>query len=89
MQVAVWDTYVRSKSGAVLHFDIIVPQEIKDTGAIYRFGVQYLKSIDEPEHDLSVNECQFCHIEDLPRKCSQPFTTKATIYLKWTRYQHL
>lgn len=64
MQVAVWDTYVISQSGEVLHFDIIVPQEIKDASAIYQFGAQYLNSINEPEHDLSVNECQFCHIEE-------------------------
>lgn len=64
MQVAVWDTYVKSQSGDVLHFDIIVPQEIKDSSSIYQFAVQYLNSINEPEHDLSLNECQFCHIEE-------------------------
>lgn len=64
MQVAVWDTYVKSKSGEVLHFDIIVPKEIKDSSSIYQFGTQYLNSINEPEHDLSINECQFCRIEE-------------------------
>jgi hypothetical protein len=64
MQVAVWDTYVKSQSGTVLHFDIIVPQEIKDPIAIYQYGVQYLNSINEPEHDLCINECRFCHIEE-------------------------
>lgn len=64
MQVAVWDTYVKSKSGSVLHFDIIVPQDIQDASTPYQFGVQHLKSLDEPEHDLSINECRFCHIEE-------------------------
>lgn len=64
MQVAVWDTYVKSHSGEVLHFDIIVSQEIKEANAIYQFGTQYLNSINETDHDLSINECQFCHIEE-------------------------
>jgi len=28
MKVAVWDTYVTKKDGSVMHFDIIVPEEI-------------------------------------------------------------
>lgn len=64
MQVAVWDTYVKSKSGAVLHFDIIVPDTMKDAGEIYTFGKRYLQAIGEQDHDLSTEQCRFCHIEE-------------------------
>jgi len=30
MKVAVWDTYVTRKEGNIMHFDVIVPEEIKD-----------------------------------------------------------
>lgn len=64
MQVAVWDTYVKSRSGTVLHFDIIVPESVKDADTIYNFGTRYLSDIGEQGSQLSTNECRFCHIEE-------------------------
>ena len=34
MQVAVWDTYVTRKDGKVMHFDIIVPDDLEDENKI-------------------------------------------------------
>ncbi|MCU0437391.1 MAG: DUF2024 family protein [Raineya sp.] len=64
MKVAVWDTYVKKKDGNVLHFDIVVPEELKDTEAIYAFGKQYLSFKNETDVELNMQECQFCHIEE-------------------------
>ncbi len=64
MKVAVWDTYVRSSNGSVLHFDIIVPETLQDTGVIYDFGRQYLAAIGEPSSELSTEQCRLCHIEE-------------------------
>ncbi|MBX3240263.1 MAG: DUF2024 family protein [Chitinophagaceae bacterium] len=63
MKVAVWDTYVTKKDGTIMHFDIIVPSEIKDTSIIYTFGKEYLKTKNQEEQTLSSKECSFCHIE--------------------------
>lgn len=63
MKVAVWDTYVKNQNGDVLHFDIIVPEAVKDTNDIFRFGKEYLHGIGEPDGLLTTSECQFCHIE--------------------------
>lgn len=63
MQVAVWDTYVKNNSGAVLHFDIIVPDTLKDAERIYSFGKQYVQSRGTLPEDLSTEQCRFCHIE--------------------------
>ena len=41
MQVAVWDTYVTKKDGAVMHFDIIAPDHIRDEKTIHAFGKEY------------------------------------------------
>ncbi len=65
MKVAVWDTYVTKKDGSVMHFDIIAPQEIRDTAVIYGYGKDYLKTQGQGEQPLTSKECQFCHIEAL------------------------
>ncbi len=63
MKVAVWDTYVPRKDGTVMHFDIIVPEELKNEDTIYNFGKEYLKSKNEEGQPLTSKECSFCHIE--------------------------
>lgn len=65
MKVAVWDTYVTKKDGAIMHFDILAPEDIKDTTIIYGFGKEYLKSKGQEGQDLTSKECRFCHLETL------------------------
>ncbi|RXQ96570.1 DUF2024 family protein [Ancylomarina salipaludis] len=63
MNVAVWDTYVTKKDGTIMHFDIIVPEEIKSKETVYGYGKTYLTSKGQKEQALTTNECTFCHIE--------------------------
>lgn len=63
MKVAVWDTYVTRKDGRLMHFDIIVPEELKEPTVIYTFGNHYLKTKGQEDQPLTSNECSFCHIE--------------------------
>ena len=63
MEVAVWDTYVTKKDGSIMHFDIIAPEEIKDTTVIYGYGREYLKTKGQEGQPLTSKECRFCHIE--------------------------
>jgi len=63
MKVAVWDTYVTKKDGAIMHFDILVPENIKDTAVIYNYGKDYLKSKGQEGQPLTSKECRFCHVE--------------------------
>lgn len=65
MKIAVWDTYVTKKDGAVMHFDILAPEEIRDTTIIYSYGKEYLKSKGQEGQNLSSKECKFCHVEAL------------------------
>ena len=64
MKVAVWDTYVKKQNGDVLHFDIVVPEELKDENVVYSYGKKYLASVGEPTAPVSLKECRFCHIEE-------------------------
>lgn len=34
MKVAVWDTYVTKKDGTIMHFDIMVPEQIRDRKSV-------------------------------------------------------
>ncbi len=63
MEVAVWDTYVTKKDGSIMHFDIIAPEEIKDTTVIYGYGREYLKTKGQEGQPLTSKECRFSHIE--------------------------
>jgi hypothetical protein len=43
MKVGVWDTYVTNKNGSIMHFDIIVPEEVNELTTIFNYGREYLK----------------------------------------------
>ena len=63
MKVAVWDTYVKREDGKIMHFDVLVPSDIKDENIVFEYAKQYLQKKSFKTNQLSSNECQFCHIE--------------------------
>ena len=65
MQVAVWDTYVTRKDGKVMHFDIIVPDDLEDENKIYNFGKEYLKTKGQEGQPLTSEESKYCHTEKI------------------------
>ena len=65
MKIAVWDTYVTKKDGTIMHFDILAPENIKDTTIIYNYGKDYLNTKGQEGQPLTSKECRFCHVETL------------------------
>lgn len=65
MKVAVRDTYVKKKSGEIMHFDILVPDELKEPQTVFNFGLEYLKTKPLQTQGLTSKECQLCHIEEV------------------------
>ncbi|MET0242501.1 MAG: DUF2024 family protein [Flavitalea sp.] len=63
MKVSVWDTYVKKKNGSVMHFDILVPEEVTDEKIILELGRKYLETKNEDGQHLTSKECRFCHQE--------------------------
>ncbi len=63
MKIAVWDTYVQRDDGIVMHFDILVPDFVKDKSIILKFGENYLSSKPFKAKSITSDECRFCHIE--------------------------
>ena len=76
MKVAVWDTYVTKKNGKIMHFDILAPEEIKDTTVIYGYGKAYLKTKGEDGKSLTSKECEFCHVETVRPQWEEAITTQ-------------
>lgn len=62
MKVSVYDTYVPRESGKTMHFDILVEENTK-VDEVFKYGNTYLKSKGLDNYELSIQECQFCHIE--------------------------
>lgn len=65
MKVAVWDTYVLRADKKIMHFDILVPADLKDTKIIFGYGREFLKTKPFETKKLTSDECVFCHVEDI------------------------
>ncbi len=76
MQVAVWDTYVTKTDGKIVHFDIIVSQDVVDEKVIYTFGKDYLQSKLQGSQELTTKECSFCHIEKATKEMERSIQQK-------------
>ena len=68
MEIAVWDTYVKKNDNQIMHFDILVPSELKDEHVILDFGKHYLKSKSFKTEQITSKECQFCHLEQATKE---------------------
>lgn len=63
MNFHVFDTYVKSKNGHVIHFDVITDKNI--TEKAISFAKEWLKSIGEAETKITTEECKFCHTQSV------------------------
>lgn len=64
MKVAIWDTNVLREDGKIMHFGILVPEELKDMDVILNYGTSYIKTKPFRTKKLTTDECVFCHLED-------------------------
>ncbi len=61
MLTYVYDTYVKTKDGRLMHFDVIIDK--KDDAKAIEYAKEWLNSIGEKDVKISSKECQFCHSE--------------------------
>ncbi|KMQ65171.1 hypothetical protein ACM46_08745 [Chryseobacterium angstadtii] len=71
MKIAVWDTYVTKKDGTLMHFDILVPDDMNDTKLIFEHGQNYLAQKGQKGQALTSKECSLCHIEEATPEIKQ------------------
>ena len=67
MKVSVYDTYVSKENGSIMHFDILVEENVSVEN-VYQYGKEYLAQKKVSNTELTTNECRFCHIEKAPKK---------------------
>jgi hypothetical protein len=82
MKGAIWDTYVTKIDGSLMHFDIIAPENIKDTAIIYGYGKEYLTTKGQDGQPLTSRECRFCHIETLQEEWEAEIKSKGYFILE-------
>ena len=63
MDFHVFDTYVKAKDGHTMHFDVITDK--KETEKAIEYAKRWLKTIDESESKVTLEECRFCHSETM------------------------
>jgi hypothetical protein len=59
----VFDTYVKSKNGQIMHFDVITDK--KDIEKAIAFAKEWLKNIGEGDAKITTEECRFCHTQSV------------------------
>lgn len=64
MDFHVFDTYVKSKNGQTMHFDIITDK--KEVEKAILFAKEWLRSINEENTTVTTQECKFCHSQSVP-----------------------
>ena len=63
MDFHVFDTYVKSKDGHTMHFDVVTDKK-KPEKAI-SFAKEWLKIIGEENAIVTSEECKFCHTQSV------------------------
>lgn len=63
MDFHVFDTYVKSKDGHTIHFDIVTDK--RNTENAISFAKEWLKSIGEESSKVTTEECKFCHTQSV------------------------
>ncbi|KPJ91612.1 MAG: hypothetical protein AMJ55_11465 [Gammaproteobacteria bacterium SG8_15] len=61
MKIAVFDTYVTTRSGALMHFDVLVP--LGSSQLAENFAWQWLATIGLTRDAIELQSCQYCHSE--------------------------
>jgi len=64
MDFHVFDTYVKSKEGHVMHFDVVTDK--KEVQKAISYAKRWLKTIGEESATVTTEECRFCHTQSVP-----------------------
>ncbi|HYE35233.1 DUF2024 family protein [Methylocaldum sp.] len=60
-QIYVFDTYARSASGKIMHFDVVLPEN--DPAKALQYAHDWLRSIGEEDAVVNAENCAYCHSE--------------------------
>jgi hypothetical protein len=60
----VYDTYAKSSSGRIMHFDVVLDEQ--DQNKALSYAKAWLTSIGHPEATVTQENCSFCHSTEAP-----------------------
>ena len=76
----VFDTYVKSKNGHIMHFDVITDKN--NTEKAITFAKEWLKSIGENDAKVTTEECRFCHTQSVSEEIEIEIMTNGFFIVK-------
>ena len=80
MNFHVFDTYVKSKEGHTMHFDVITDNN--DVEKAISFAKEWLKIINEESSKVTTEECKFCHTESVSEEIEIEIMTNGYFIVK-------
>jgi hypothetical protein len=81
MEIDVFDSYSQSKSGQLMHFDILVPKGTAKEDAL-SYGRDWLNKIGEESEGLAAARCNYCHSEMADPAVTTEINTQGYYILK-------
>jgi len=63
MDFHVFDTYIKSKDGHVMHFDVITDKNNIENAIM--FAKEWLNRVEEEDAVVTTKECRFCHTQSV------------------------
>jgi Domain of unknown function (DUF2024) len=60
----VYDTYVKTKTGRIMHFDVVLDEQ--DQGKALAYAKEWLTSIGHEDAVVTQENCAFCHSAEAP-----------------------
>ena len=63
MKIAVYDTYYKSASGHLMHFDVLV-EDGTSKDVAFKHARAWLNEIGESGENLQQERCRYCHSEN-------------------------
>ena len=80
MNFHVFDTYVKSKEGHTMHFDVITDNN--NIEKAISFAKEWLKIINEESSKVTTEECKFCHTESVSEEIEIEIMTNGYFIVK-------
>lgn len=81
MEIDVYDSYGRSNTGQLMHFDIFVAKGTSKEQAL-SYGRSWLLSIGQSAEGLAAERCNYCHSEQANPEVTDAIQTQGYFILK-------
>ncbi|RZA14849.1 MAG: DUF2024 family protein [Proteobacteria bacterium] len=75
-------TYVQRADGLRMHFDILVPSDLKDHEVVLQYGRRYLAAKGVAPDTLKAEKCSYCHMESASRAVEEEIAAEGFVIIE-------